>query len=281
MGAAIIMTKDFETFRQQIAETGDIPTIPTVLMDLLALLNDDQTTTDEIAETISQTVGLTARLLKLANSSATGLRVQITSIHRAVALLGREQVRQICLGESVWSTLKPLANKAKFNLEAFEIHSLFCAEVAQALANQSGLVTTEDVYAAALLHDIGKFLLLAFERENYVETLLVAKETNRNLIEVEQEKLGWNHTQLGEWLSQLWNLPHPIQAAIAHHHHPDEFIEQEHGAVIALISIANNLMKLLKIGDSGNVAVRPIGSLLTKLNLTPNDLQEIAVRLKG
>jgi putative nucleotidyltransferase with HDIG domain len=275
------MAKDLELFKTRLRELGSLPSVPTVLMELLQCVRDESTTTDEVAHLVGQDAALTARLLKLANSSAMGLRVQVSSITRAVALLGRSQVAQICLGDGVWSSLKPLAVKARFNLEAFELHSLVGAEAAQELARRSKAVDADAVYAAALLHDIGKFLLLAIDREAYADTLLEAKRTGRDLEELESERLGWTHSLVGGWLADEWGLPRVIRDVATWHHRPHEVSDQPCGPMVALVAVSNNLMKLLKVGDSGNACVQPIGTLLSRLNLNPKDLQDIAERLKG
>jgi putative nucleotidyltransferase with HDIG domain len=273
--------RDYESFRIRLEETQAIPSIPTVLADLLACLRNEESSTEEIIGLISQDSGLTARLLKLANSSAMGVRFEVTSIQRAVALLGRGQVRQICMGDGVWAALKPLAQKANFDLDAFELHSLVCAEIAQALATKAGKSDAEDVYSSALLHDIGKFILLAFEGTDYVETLKQVREKKVNLDDLELENHGWSHSQAGAWLTRHWGLPIAIQTTAQYHHHPGEVEDQNNRSIVSLVTIANNLIKALKIGDSGNPALIPIGALLNSQGLKPQDLEEIARKLKG
>lgn len=275
------MTKDISIFIKRMEDLGTLPSVPTVLMDLLQRIRDETTSTDEIAELIAQNSGLTVRLLKMANSSAMGLRVQVTSINRAVALLGRHHVRQICLGDGVWSSLKPMASKARFNLEAFELHSLVGAEIAQELARRSGLCEHEDVYAAALLHDVGKFLLLALESEAYPAILLEARQNSLDLEVLESDRLGWSHSQVGGWIAEHWKLPETISAAARWHHHPRDVPNPDMASLVGFVAVANNLMKVLKVGDSGNPQILPIGGLLPALHLSPQDIQDIAERLKG
>lgn len=272
--------KDFDLLREKVEAAGGLPSIPTVLSDLLACIKDETTNTEKIANLIGQDAGLAARLLKVANSSAMGLRVQVTSIQRAVALLGRSQVRQICLGNGIWGSLKPIAAKADFDLEGFELHSLVGAEVAQELATRSRLVDAEDVYAAALLHDIGKFLLLAIERDKYSEALKVAKKDQIDLVLLEEEKLGWTHPEVGGWFAGHWGLPETIRDVATWHHDPYHVSVGGNRNLVALVTVANNLLKVVKVGDSGNPNVLPIGHLLGPLQLTPEDLQGVAEKLK-
>jgi len=267
-------TQDVEEFRARLEEMDALPSLPNVVMELLECINDDSTTDAEIVGIISRDSGLTARLLKLANSAAMGLRVQVTSIQRAVPLLGRKHVRQICLGGGVWDSLKRMAEKASFDLNAFELHSLTVAELAQELANRSGATETEDVFASALLHDIGKFLLLGFDGETYGNTLRQAASEKTSLEELEFMTIGWTHSKVGGWLADHWGLPKPVRETIQFHHQPKVAQGGEYGPLVSIVAVANNLAKVIKRGNSGNRFVEAIGGLLKPLGLTPNDLKE-------
>jgi len=273
--------QDIDEFRARLEDMDALPSLPTVVVDLLNLLRSDDAADSEIVALISKDPGLTARLLKLANSAAMGLRVQVTSIQRAVPLLGRDRVRQICLGGGVWDSLKPMAEKAQFELDAFERHCLAVAELAQDLATRSKAAEVEDVFASALLHDIGKFLLLGFDGEAYAKTLAQAAATQCNLEELEFTTLGWTHTKVGGWLTDNWGLPATIRATVKLHHRTDMALRGEHGNLVALVSVANNLSKVVKLGNSGNPHIESIGPLLAPLHLTPEEVKEAGEKAKS
>jgi putative nucleotidyltransferase with HDIG domain len=274
-------TRDIDEFRSRLEEMDALPSLPSVVVELLNLLREENSIDSEIVALISQDAGLTARLLKLANSAAMGLRVQVTSIQRAVPLLGRARVRQICLGGGVWDSLKPSAEKAGFGLDAFERHCLAVAELAQELAMRSNVANVEDVFASALLHDIGKFLLLEFDGEAYAKTLAQAAETNANLEELEFTTLGWTHARVGGWLADHWRLPNSIRDTVKLHHQPEMALRGENGNLVGLVSVANNLAKVVKLGNSGNPHIESIGPLLKSLNLSPEDVKEAGAKVTG
>jgi putative nucleotidyltransferase with HDIG domain len=273
--------QDVDAFRARLAEMDALPSLPTVVMELLHCVDDEDTTDEKIVGLISQDTGLTARLLKLANSAAMGLRVQVTSIQRAVPLLGRKRVRQICLGGGVWDSLKPLAEQAAFDLDAFERHSLAVAEIAQGLAVKSSKVEEDEVFAAALLHDIGKFLLLAFDGPAYASTLLEAGMKKADLEELEFENIGWTHSRVGGWLAEHWGLPGSVRDTVTLHHQPEVAMNGKNGFLVATVAVANNLSKVIKVGNSGNPKIASIGGLLVPLKLGPADLKEIGEKMKG
>jgi len=273
--------QDVEAFRAKLEEMDALPSLPTVVMELLRCIDREETTDTQITELVSQDAGLTARLLKLANSASMGLRVQVTSIQRAVPLLGRKKVRQICLGGGVWDSLKPMAERAAFDLDAFEKHSLAVAELAQMLAGRTGQVESEDVFAAALLHDIGKFLLLGFDGETYASTLLEAGMKNTDLEELEFENLGWTHTRVGGWLTEHWSLPGTVRETVLLHHQPEVALNGKHGKLVALVAVANNLAKAVKAGNSGNPRIEPVGPMLNPLNLKPEDIKQAGEQIRN
>jgi len=279
--ATIGDTRDIDAFRKKLEEADALPSIPTTVIELMDLLNIEETTNEDLSRVVSQDQGLVARTLKMVNSAGMGLRQQVTSIQQAIGLLGRSQIRQICLGGGVWDSLKPFAEKANFDLLAFEKHSQTTAEIARVLATKTPHTIPDDVYAAALLHDIGKFLLLEYDGEMYSQTLLQAAESKANLEELEFETIGWTHSVVGGWLTDFWDLPRPVRETVRWHHHPEERTDTEFGPMVGLVSVANNLAKVVRVGHSGNPYIAPIGKLLKPLELKPEDIQQVGEMAKS
>ena len=274
-------TKDIEEFRKKLEEADALPSIPTAVVELMDLLSLESTTNEDLSRVVSRDQGLVARTLKMVNSSGMGLRQQVTSIQQAIGLLGRSQIRQICLGGGVWDALLPYAKNARFDLVAFEKHSQTTAEIARVLAQKTPHSIADDVYAAALLHDIGKFLLLEYDGDTYGQTLLKANQTNTNLEELEYETIGWTHSIVGGWLTDYWELPRPVRETVRWHHQPEERIDTDFGPLVGLVSVANNLAKVVNVGYSGNPYIAPIGKLLKPLGLKPEDIQQVGEMVKG
>ena len=86
---------------------------------------------------------------------------------------------------------------------------------------------------------------------------------------------------VGAWFAEHWGLPATVQSVARWHHQPESVLDQAQGPMVAIVCVANNLLKVVKVGDSGNPVVHPIGGLLAPLHLSPSDLQEIADRIKG
>ncbi len=279
--ATICDTQDIEEFRKRLEESKALPSIPTTVIELMDLLNLEETTNEDLSRVVSQDQGLVARTLKMVNSAGIGLSKQVTSIQQAIGLLGRSQIRQVCLSGGVWDALKPYAEKANFDLLAFEKHSQTTAEIARILAEKTPHSIPDDVYAAALLHDIGKFLLLTYDGETYSQTLIRAAESKENLEDLEFETIGWTHSVVGGWLTDYWGLPKPVRETVRWHHHPEERMETPLGPLVGLVSVANNLAKVVNVGRSGNPYIAPIGKLLKPLQLKPEDIQEVGERVKS
>lgn len=278
--ATIGSTRDIEEFRRKLERADALPSIPTTVIELMDLLKVEGTTNEELSQVVSRDPGLVARTLKLVNSAGMGLRQQVTSIQQAIGLLGRMQIRQICLGGGVWDSLKPFAEKARFDLMAFETHSQTVAEIARILAEKTPRAIPDDVYAAALLHDIGKFLLLEYDGEAYSQALLQASRSKESLEDIEFERIGWTHSVVGGWLADYWGLPKAVRDTVRWHHHAEERIDMDNGHLVALVSVANNLAKVVRVGHSGNPYIAPIGKLLKPLELKPEDIQKVGEMAK-
>jgi len=274
-------TRDIEEFRRKLEEADALPSIPTTVIELMDLLNIEETTNEDLSRVVSQDQGLVARTLKMVNSAGMGLRKQVTSIQQAIGLLGRSQIRQICLGGGVWDSLQPYAEKANFDLMAFEKHSQTTAEIARVLAEKTSHWIPDDVYAAALLHDIGKFLLLEYDGEAYSQTLNRASQEKSNLVDLEFETMGWTHPVVGGWLTDYWELPKPVRETVRWHHNAEERMDTDLGPLVGLVAVADNLAKVVNVGRSGNPHIAPIGKLLKPLDLKPEDIQKVGEMVKS
>lgn len=171
---------------------------------------------------------LTARVLKVVNSAAFGLMTKISSLERAVTLLGERVVVGIAIGDSAGQlfnkTLKGYES-AKGDLWRHDLRTAIASRLV-AQKGQAG-IPVDLAFTAGLLHDLGKAFLSDF-LENTAGGILeqIDNQQADSYLEAETAVLGMNHTEAGEALAELWNLPAPLQAVIRHHHAPDQAPEE-------------------------------------------------------
>ena len=237
------MSMTLEQFTQDI---DHLVSLPSVGVRVNEVVNDPNSTAEDIAKLISQDPALAARVLRIANSPAYGLSAQITTITRAVAIVGTQLIRDLVLATSTISAFKDIPNEL-VSLENFWSHSLYCGIAARLLAEQRGMKHAETEFLAGLLHDIGQLVIFRKEPENARRALLLSVEGPDDLAlhKAEQAVFGFDHAQVGATLLRHWHFPDLLVACVEKHHAPQE--EQKFPIEVSLVHIANSIATLAEI----------------------------------
>lgn len=195
----------------------NLPSLPTVVLELLASMGrGDEVNIDELARKITQDQALTAKTLRLANSSFYGMANRVTTIHEAIAILGFRTVRSLATTAALMDTFSG-QSRTRFNATPFWLHSIATAVCAQELAKHMG-INPEHAYIAGLLHDIGRLVLISQFQPNYEATMAYRALHDCYLLHAEHVILGLTHTTVGLTLTQHWKFPEAVQNAVADHH---------------------------------------------------------------
>ena len=232
-----------------------LPTLCAVAVQLLQLTNDESSRASSIARVIESDQTLTARLLRLVNSSSYNFDSEITTVARAVVALGFNTIRCMALGMAVTDMFPTTNGGGAFDLRKFWTHSLACAVGAEMLAERSGAgLDKDEAFVAGLLHDIGKLVLKTSLKGEYDGVVQRARDEDRSLLEVEQEVLGANHSEVGKWLAERWKLPDMFAQVIWLHHQAPGAIDGDHfnRAIISTVHLSDALARTEMIGSSGN-----------------------------
>lgn len=193
-----------------------LPSLPTVVMELLASMDQEDINIDALASKITQDQALTAKTLRLANSSFYGMAHQITTIAEAIAILGFRTVRSLATTAALIGTF---ANQApgRFSFAPFWRHSIAAAVCARELATHLKL-NAEQAYTAGLLHDIGRLVLVTQFPRDFEGVMTHRAQQDCTLLEAEVAVLGLDHATVGQALTQHWKFPLAMQQAVAGHH---------------------------------------------------------------
>lgn len=237
------MPMTLEQFTQDI---DHLVSLPSVGVRVNEVVNDPNSTADDIGKLISQDPALAARVLRIANSPAYGLSAQITTITRAVSIVGTQLIRDLVLATSTISAFKDIPNEL-VSLENFWSHSLYCGIAARLLAEQRGMKHAETEFLAGLLHDIGQLVIFRKEPEAARRALLLSVEGPDDLAlhKAEQAVFGFDHAQVGATLLRHWHFPDLLVACVEKHHAPQE--EQKFPIEVSLVHIANSIATLAEI----------------------------------
>ena len=239
-----------------VTQLQDLPSLPAVVMELLSSIDQDDVDISVLAKKVSYDQALTAKTLRLANSSVYGLQVKVTTIQQAITFLGFQTTRNLITAAAVTGCF-PEGQCPGFDDKAFWRHSIGVAACAKVLARR--LRFNQDyAFTAGLLHDIGRLVLVSTFPERYQEVLAHAAAEDISLRAAEQALLGVDHTMAGAALAEHWNFSDTMRLAIAHHHDPEL---PGAGFLSTVVHVANAIVHALDLAREENELVPPVSAV--------------------
>jgi len=249
----------------------DLPAVPVIVSELIATLDNDDANANTLAGELSKDLALSAKTLRLANSSFYGRSNTVSTISQAIAILGFNSVRTLVTSAAVISHFAACKH-ASFDFEAFWRHSIGTALCARILAEQVQ-ANPDRAFMVGLLHDIGRLVLVTGSPRHYAEVAAYRKEKDCYMFDAEQQVLGIDHAMVGCALASHWKFPPLIQNAIASHHAPDVSEPDMLGAVVHL---ADCIVHALDLSDDPSDLVYPVSEAVwRKFNLADDVLAKI------
>mgnify|MGYP001228621782 FL=1 len=227
-----------------------LPTLPTVITQMIGLIENPGTSAKEVSQLISTDQALTAKILKLANSAFYGFPRGISTVNQAVVVLGFETVKSLGLSVSVLERFAVGEVTSSFDRQKFWEHSISCGVAARLLAEKFNYQLRSEAFSSGILHDVGKLILSQYFAEEFNQVLSISEEEYVHISQAEERILGVTHTDIGSWLAEKWNLPARLTSAIAYHHFPSRSPGSE-SQLPALIHLADILCRREEIGDGG------------------------------
>lgn len=249
--------KRVELILQQLQQ---LPTLPAVAVRVLEVTGREDSSAKEVVELISSDQSLTAKILRLVHRANMGVRGEVSSVERAVVLLGFDAVRSAVLAVSVFQTLSGGSNGApgRFLREEFWKHSIAvacCAELlAETISGHAGMLIPSEAFVCGLLHDLGKVALDAILPKSFDRVIEAADLLRGNIADVERTVIGLDHMIVGKRLAERWQLPATVRDCIwLHGQSPDALpATVKNAAMVNLISLADMLVREQHLGYSGN-----------------------------
>lgn len=232
-------------------DVRELPCIPVVAVKLLKLTRDDRSSTEDLVKVVKTDPALAAKVLRIINSAAYGLRQKISSLHQAVVLLGFSAIRSLALEVTLFEQLVKPERLRKFDRVFFWRHCLSVASLSMALAEELQHPNPEEVYVAGLLHDIGKIVLDVYGRISYRDFLRKLEQSEGLMVEEERSLLGLGHDDIGAFFCSAWEFPASVVLPIRFHHqrfaHLD--LEPSEAQGVAIVSLANFITWIQGIGS--------------------------------
>ncbi len=248
-----------------------LPVLPQAALELQRVIQDPKSSSADVARVVSLDPSLATILLHLVNSALYSFPMRIDTVSRAVTVIGALQVYTLSMGGLVLNLAQRIPPKG-LDHEAFWLHSVAVAVLAQDLGRLAGLPNPERCFVSGLLHDIGRLALYSTLPEHAQAAADTARTRGLLSQEAERAVLGYDHARVGGMLLRKWDLPYTITSAVSHHHAPDN----AESAVLHLADVAARLL----LADPADISPLP-APLAGALDHLPPEPEALRLALEG
>jgi len=260
-----------EKIKRIMAQVKSFPGMPATAAKLLRILEDADSTAAQIEAVLRYDAGLTANILKLTNSAYFGIPSKVSSVKQAIMLLGWKRLLQLVMTMCMSTVMKkPVAG---YDLSQGDLwrHSLAVSVAAEAVVKALKIPDAEEVFTAALLHDVGKLVLGGFVKDELVQiNSMVAKDIPFEV--AEYIVIGADHAEIGASILKKWDFPENLVNAVNWHHNPETC--ENHCILSDIVHIANSIGLRIGFGrEPSEIQVEPSTLVTDRLGLEAVDLE--------
>jgi putative nucleotidyltransferase with HDIG domain len=256
------------------AQVKAFPGMPATAARLLKLLEDPESSAAQIEDVLRYDAGLTANILKLTNSAYFGIPSKVSSVRQAVMMLGWKRLLQLVMTMCMSRIMKKPVDGYELPRGELWRHSIAVAVAAESVVKALKIQESEEVFTAALLHDIGKLALGGFVKDDLAQIkTMVSKGIPFDV--AEYMVIGTDHADIGARILEKWDFPQDLVNAVSWHHDPESC--ENHCILSDIVHVANTVGLRIGFGsDADRLGVDPAVSVTERLGLGPVDLEVLA-----
>jgi diguanylate cyclase (GGDEF)-like protein len=206
-----------EPLKLRLKACRTLPSVPAVVLEVLDICQDEDVGICQVSKVLIRDPALSGKILKVANSPYYGVRSQVTTLERAVTVLGINATLSLALSFSLVRGLeRPRAND--FDHHAYWRRCVISAAASRVIGIWANTANHDELFLAGLLQDIGMLVLNAAMPDSYGGLVVNSKDNHTLLAEMELQEYGSDHAAIGSWLLKRWNLPLNLQMSAATSH---------------------------------------------------------------
>lgn len=212
-----------DSLKKFVSQLKSIPSLPLIYQEITAELRSVDPSASRVGSIIAKDLGMTAKILQMANSAVYGVRAEISEPGQAVLLLGMETIQSMVLSLSIFSAFDSVVMTTQ-DAERLWEHSVATSQLSRYIAKAQGISghALAPYQSAGLLHDLGKLVIATADPKTYRRIAGTAAATGTRPWLIENDVLGCSHAEIGAYLLGIWGLPSMIVEAVAWHHHPSD-----------------------------------------------------------
>jgi putative nucleotidyltransferase with HDIG domain len=215
----------------------NLPTPSPVLLKIGEVVQDPDSSADDITDVLRLDPALVSKVLKLANSAYVGLPRTVSSLQNAVVILGNKRIHSLVLSSELLNSIKVKKNSS-ISLNRFWVHSVITALVAESIAKslrRYEIADEHEIFAGAMIHDIGKLVIAQLSPDEIKMAYEKAASEKKPFYLSEEPEI--DHTVMGEYLADYWCFPPNLLSIIRNHHNPG--ISKEHILAVSIVHMSD------------------------------------------
>jgi HD-like signal output (HDOD) protein len=270
--------------QRRLKNLNTLPTLPEIILRIMKLLNDPDSTAEDLEEVLLSDASIVHKLIQIVNTpifAGAGHTGEWT-LTEAIVRLGRKKIASMALQIKLINTLiKP--EESKFDLRRFWLHSVGTAMVVDKICDEQMVHVEnwdecENYWIAALLHDIGK-LILGFFFWNYFEKVLGQMDGQARSFRDAETRMGdtATHEQVGELLLIRTNMSQELVSAVANHSDPEPLPRP----LVSVVHLGDQICKDLGFGYIDGERGEYSDSVLRALDIDGAGLDELREKLRA
>ncbi len=276
----VVAPKSLSMLEKITSTIGELPASPAIVSAVMGLTADLNSKVEDLGKVLAADPSLTAKVLKLSNSSFYGRSRAVSSLKEAILILGFYTLRSIVMATSTHS-LYFRKDNIQFSQKLWD-HSLGCALAARLAGRLLDHPKVEEIFIGGLLHDIGKIILGQKLPDVYDRLVREIEEKHLEFHDAELAKLGFTHVDVGAVVLDRWNFPAELITGIRNHHQKFEPNNGGPAPIGAVISLANHLSKRLAIGFADQRLSDEItAGCAERLGISAEDTSQLATELQA
>jgi len=250
---------DKETATAKILEfIQQMPSLSTTATKVLQVCNTPAPAPNDLNRVISLDPVLAAKVLKLINSAYYARRNKITSLTRAIIMLGINTIKNLVLSTAIVNCVSDSTLSKTMDMNLFWSHSIQVGVTARLIAKEMGIpaLDQEFFFLAGLMHDLGKVPMSNQFPEWFDQALALCRNNQIDICLAEKQLMGLAHCDIGQMIVKKWDLGDVIESAFTSHHNmrvgmPDE---DRIGWIIELADMYARLPRHAKPGETENIS---------------------------
>ena len=247
------MTEIDLIINQFILEAGKLYTLPELYQQLDEKIRSNTASIDDIGELLITDAALSAKILRLANSSLYGFRGEITNINRALNLIGLKEVKNLILMDTVAQNFNKSDKYNVIQMEDFWRRSVYIALIAKKIAKRIKHPEADRLFICGIMSQIGQLVSCLTRRKEVITILHQCKNTpNENEFTIQGNILGFTYNEVSAKLLERWKVPDDITKPLQFLHQPLNYpatVDDSYRQDIYILHTATMYTHLLNIED--------------------------------